>query len=139
MNRSIALSVLFCCSISFAMSGKAPPANNHSGQEQCAFYDNGSTEEHAPHLSMGECLGHHNNCQERCFVYHYNCSVEGLRLEVVREGEKLINKEIKEIYRASHKDMRRALEIATRDCERDYPVNRICHNSTCDEDYSRTR
>ncbi len=140
MNRLAALSILLCCNLSFAMGGKAPPANDHSGREQCAFYDNGSTEEHAPHLSLEECRAHHNgNCQERCFIYHYNCQVEGIRLEVVKEGEKLINKEIKETYQASHKNIGRALEIAQRQCETDYPSNRICRQKGCHEDYSRTR
>lgn len=115
--------LLLCCLLSsvsglaFAAGGKVPPPNDHSGRPQCGYYDSGSKEEHRPHVSQGECLSVHGNCELLCFSYFQKCKVEGLRIETVRENNILVDKEIKTTYEGSHPDYRRALEIATRRCE----------------------
>jgi hypothetical protein len=121
------------------MSGKIPPPNDHSGREQCAFYDDGSKEEHRPHQSLQECTAQHPRCEERCFIYYQKCTVEGSRIETTRVDGKLIDKEVKETYLGSHRDRDRALEIARHQCETDYPYNRSCHIVGCSEDYERSR
>jgi hypothetical protein len=137
---AFALTLLMSAQV-FAFSGKLPPANNHSGQEQCAFYDAGSTEEHRPHTSMQECQALHNGkCDMRCYIYESKCSVTGknVRYERQADGSERRVEETK-TYTGQDRDEREAREIARYNCERDIPRNESCQIQSCDDVAERTK
>jgi hypothetical protein len=140
--KSVLLTITFLvASPVFAFSGKLPPANDHSGNEQCRFYDAGSTEEHAPHISALECESKHNGkCDMRCYVYESRCEVKGtnIRIEKQSDGSERRIEETKN-YSATERDENEAREVARYNCEHDFPRNESCLIQSCSDIANRTK
>jgi len=125
----------------FALSGKTPPASNGSGGVQCAWYDGGKYEEHAPHVSQQDCLNSgHASCEERCFTYTQVCTVEGVHNEYVKDDKgNPVMKNISMNFVGRDQDLWRAQEEAMHDCRMSSVQQDTCRLSSCTEEANRIR
>lgn len=136
----ISVFLLLCSQSLFALGGKSPPSNDHSGTEQCAWYDEGKTEEHSPHQSQLDCRNHHGSCEMRCFVFSQVCTVDGTRTVMDIVNNVPVRREIRTSYRGEDQfSTYRAEEIALYQCQTAFPRNEICLRNSCHEEYRRTR
>lgn len=62
---------------SFALGGGLPPSNDYSGRPQCLWYDHGWDEDGGDQTKE-QCLSHHGQCVQKCFIYKTVCSGSGV-------------------------------------------------------------
>lgn len=141
MKQLFASIILLSCLNSLALDGKSAPRSNGSGGVQCAWYDAGSHEEHAPHISQQDCLASgHGRCDERCYTYDQVCSVEGSHREYVKDqAGNNVMKDIITRFSGRDRDLWRAQEIAIHNCHMSSVYQENCRITSCTEEANRVR
>lgn len=141
MKKVFASLILLSCINSFALSGKTPPVSNGSGGVQCAWYDGGSYEEHAPHITQQDCLASgHASCDERCYTYEQVCTVEGVHNEFVKDAAgNNVMKNIVNTFTGRDRDLWRAQDLAMQSCRYSSVRQDTCRITSCTEEAHQVR